>query len=186
MKISNYPIPHFNINQIILLQFRGNTSIKFTICKYTTIPQSCFKNPTIKNTTITGNSKDIFFGKLDHLGNPIWIKTAGGTGADQAMDIELDNQGGLYISGLFSSTAIFDGNSVTANQHSANSASYSDNYLVKYDTSGNFQWIKTGASTKNDINQNVNGYNNNTQNYYGRSKIKFKILFFIYCRKLFL
>ena len=129
---------------------------------------------TIKNTTITGNSKDIFFGKLDPLGNPIWIKTAGGTGADQAMDIELDNQGGLYISGLFSSTAIFDGNSVTANQHSANSASYSDNYLVKYDTSGNFQWIKTGASTKNDINQNVNGYNNNTQNYYGRSKIKFK------------
>ena len=30
---------------------------------------------TIKNTTITGNPKDIFFGKLDPLGNPIWIKT---------------------------------------------------------------------------------------------------------------
>ena len=90
----------------------------------------------IKNTTITGNSKDIFFGKLDPMGNPIWIKTAGGPDSDQAMDIELDNQGGLYVSGLFSSTANFDGNSVTANQHSANSASYSDNYLVKYDTSG--------------------------------------------------
>ena len=129
---------------------------------------------TIKNTLITGNSKDIFFGKLDPLGNPIWIKTAGGPDSDQAMDIELDNQGGLYISGLFSSTANFDGNSVTANQHSANSASYSDNFLVKYDTSGNFQWIKTGASTRNDNNSNVNGYSNNTQNYYGRSKIKFK------------
>jgi hypothetical protein len=129
---------------------------------------------TIKNTTITGNPKDIFFGKLDPLGNPIWIKTAGGPDSDQAMDIELDNQGGLYMSGLFSSTAIFDGNSVTANQHSANSASYSDNFLVKYDTSGNFQWIKTGASTRNDNNSNVNGYSNNTQNYYGRSKIKFK------------
>ena len=128
----------------------------------------------IKNTTITGNSKDIFFGKLDPLGNPIWIKTAGGPDSDQAMDIELDNQGGLYISGLFSSTANFDGNSVTANPHTANSVSYSDNYLVKYDTSGNFQWIKTGASTKNDNNVNVNGYSNNTQNYYGRSKIKFK------------
>ena len=33
---------------------------------------------TIKNTTITGNSRDIFIGKLDPLGNPIWIKTAGG------------------------------------------------------------------------------------------------------------
>ena len=42
---------------------------------------------TIKNTTISGNSKDIFFGKLDQFGNPIWIKAAGGTGADQAMDI---------------------------------------------------------------------------------------------------
>ena len=47
----------------------------------------------IKNTTITGNSKDIFFGKLNPLGNPIWIKTAGGPDSDQAMDIELDNQG---------------------------------------------------------------------------------------------
>jgi hypothetical protein len=129
---------------------------------------------TIKNTTITGNSRDIFIGKLDSQGNPIWIKTAGGPDSDQAMDIELDNQGGLYVSGLFSSTADFDGNSVTANQHTANSASYSDNFLVKYDTSGNFQWIKTGASTRNDNNSNANGYNNNTQNYYGRSKIKFK------------
>ncbi len=129
---------------------------------------------TIKNTTITGNSKDIFFGKLDPLGNPIWIKTAGGPDSDQAMDIELDNQGGLYVSGLFSSTANFDGNSVTANPHTSNSASFSDNYLVKYDTSGNFQWIKTGASTENDNNSNANGYNNNTQNYYGRNKIKFK------------
>ncbi len=129
---------------------------------------------TIKNTTITGNSKDIFFGKLDPLGNPIWIKTAGGTGADQAMDIELDNQGGLYISGLFSGAADFDGNTVTAIQPSTNAISMSDNFLVKYDTSGNFQWIKTGATTDNDFNNNVNGYNNNTFNYYGKSKIKFK------------
>ena len=129
---------------------------------------------TIKNTTITGNPKDIFFGKIDPLGNPIWIKTAGGTGADQAMDIEIDNQGGLYISGLFSGAANFDGNTVTAIQPSANPITMSDNFLVKYDTSGNFQWIKTGATTDNDFNNNVNGYNNNTFNYYGKSKIKFK------------
>ena len=130
---------------------------------------------TIKNTTITGNSKDIFFGKLDPLGNPIWIKTAGGSGSDQAMDLELDNQGGLYISGLFSSTAVFDGDTaVSAFQPFANPINVSDNFLVKYDTSGNFQWIKTGATTDNDFNNNVNGYNNNSFNYYGKSKIKFK------------
>jgi len=129
---------------------------------------------TIKNTTIIGNSKDIFFGKLDPLGNPIWIKTAGGPDSDQAMDIELDNQGGLYISGLFSGAANFDGNTVTAIQPSSNAITMSDNFLVKYDTSGNFQWIKTGATTDNDFNNNVNGYNNNTFNYYGKSKIKFK------------
>ena len=87
---------------------------------------------TIKNTTITGNSKDIFFGKLDPLGNPIWIKTAGGPDSDQAMDIELDNQGGLYISGLFSGAANFDGNTVTAIQPSSNAITMSDNFLVKY------------------------------------------------------
>ena len=130
---------------------------------------------TIKNTTITGSSKDIFFGKLDPLGNPIWIKTAGGPGSDQAMDLELDNQGGLYISGLFSSTAVFDGDTVvSAFQPFANPINVSDNFLVKYDTSGNFQWIKTGATTDNDFNNNVNGYNNNSFNYYGKSKIKFR------------
>ena len=46
---------------------------------------------TIKNT-ITGILR-FFFGKLNPLGNPIWIKTAGGPDSDQAMDIELDNQG---------------------------------------------------------------------------------------------
>ena len=108
---------------------------------------------TIKNTTVTGNSKDIFFGKLDSLGNPIWIKTAGGPGSDQAMDVELDNQGGLYISGLFSSTAVFDGDTaVSAFQPFANPINVSDNFLAKYDTSGNFQWIKTGATTDNDFN----------------------------------
>ena len=55
----------------------------------------------------------------------IWIKTCWGADSDQAMDIELDNLGGLYISGLFSGAANFDGNTVTAIQPSANSISMS-------------------------------------------------------------
>ena len=35
---------------------------------------------TLKNTTLNGNSKDIFISKLDPQGNPIWVKTAGGRG----------------------------------------------------------------------------------------------------------
>ena len=50
----------------------------------------------------------------------------------------------------------------------------SDNFLAKYDTSGNFIWIKVGATTDNDFNNNVNSFNNNTFNYYARSKLKYK------------
>ena len=90
------------------------------------------------------------------------------------MDIEIDNQGGLYVSGLFSDTATFGSNIVTAVQPSSNSITVSDNFLVKYDTSGVFKWIKTGATTRNDFTNNPNGFNNNSFNYYARSKIKFK------------
>lgn len=119
----------------------------------------------IGSTILTGSGDEIFIAKLDPAGNIVWIETAGGTGEDAGMDIVLDNQGGLYVSGIFSNTASFGTTTVTA---VANRSDLADNFLAKYDTTGNFQWIKTGGSTVSS------GGNTVYVNYYGRSKLKYQ------------
>ncbi|MCY7360752.1 MAG: dockerin type I repeat-containing protein [Ignavibacteria bacterium] len=63
-------------------------------------------------TTSRGNS-DIILLKYDSKGNIISGKTAGGTGSDRCDDITLSSSGNIYLSGNFSSTALFDTISVT-------------------------------------------------------------------------
>ncbi|MEO8210958.1 MAG: hypothetical protein ABI840_10380 [bacterium] len=51
---------------------------------------------------------DILFLKYDQSGNILNGKRAGGMGSNRADDISLDNEGNIFLSGNFSSTAIFD------------------------------------------------------------------------------
>jgi len=64
------------------------------------------------NTTSRGSS-DIILLKYDSKGNIISGKTAGGTGSDRCDDISLSSSGNIFLSGNFSSTALFDTISVT-------------------------------------------------------------------------
>ena len=75
----------------------------------------------------------------------------------------LDGQGGVYACGIFSGTATFDSTTtVTATA----GTTYSDNFLAKWDTTGNLQWIKTGAQTYNPT--------SGAFQYYGTSELKYQ------------
>ena len=89
------------------------------------------------NLTSAG-SADAFVVKWDTDGNFLWAKQLGGTDSDFGMDIELDGNGNVYVSGTFYGTADFDPGPGTA---LLTSAGFSDNYLVKLDTAGNFVWV---------------------------------------------
>ena len=70
--------------------------------------------------------------------------TFGGTGNDVATGIAVDSSGNSYITGYFNGTVDFGGGDVT-------SAGDSDIFVLKLDSSGTFQWVKTFGGTSADF-----------------------------------
>ena len=94
------------------------------------------------NHSGSGNN-DLFIVKYDASGNPLWARSAGGSGSDVANSVATDASNNIYVTGFFSSTSInFSGNTLT------NSGTGSqDLFLVKYNPSGTILW-----SVKSSVN----------------------------------
>ncbi len=71
-----------------------------------------YRSQTIKfgNTTLpNAGYRDGFLAKYDVSGNVIWAKRVGGNGEDYVQSVTADSEGGIYLSGDFSSnTMLFD------------------------------------------------------------------------------
>ena len=92
-----------------------------------------------QNLISKGNA-DIFFAKFDVNGNYLWAKAIGGTEYDESVGIVIDDTGNVYIAGNFQDTADFDPNTGTQD---LSSFGMSDIFFAKYDSNGNYIWVKT-------------------------------------------
>ncbi|HYV93175.1 MAG TPA: T9SS type A sorting domain-containing protein [Chitinophagales bacterium] len=94
----------------------------------------------IFNLTSVGFS-DIFISKLNSSGNLAWARSIGGTVNDHGVSVAVDPSanGDVYIAGSFGSTVDFDPGPGLFN---LTSAGYSDIFICKLDSSGNFIWAK--------------------------------------------
>lgn len=105
-------------------------------------------------------TSDFFIQKLDPLGNFVWAQRYGGpTQAHQARSITIDNAGFIIVVGLFSDTVDFDPGAPVFNLISfGNNATF----VLKLDTSGNFQWVKQidGPSGENAMYVDIDNSNN--------------------------
>lgn len=82
---------------------------------------------------------DVFVSKFDADGKFLWVRTWGGTGADDvAGNVALDGLGGVYVSGRYGSQECDFNPGGIPDLHSAHGSS--DAFLVKYDTAGTYQW----------------------------------------------
>jgi uncharacterized membrane protein YgdD (TMEM256/DUF423 family) len=95
------------------------------------------------NVTSAG-SDDIFVLKLNSSGTFQWVKTFGGTSSDVGFAITVDSSGNSYITGHFNGTVDFGGGDVT-------SAGSGDIFVLKLNSSGTFQWVKTFGGTSYDV-----------------------------------
>lgn len=97
------------------------------------------------NLTSSGQG-DVFFAKLNSMGNIIWAKSAGGSSYDYATKIVVDNNNNIIIGGYFQSPTITFGTSILTNVNPSTVAGGQGNiFLVKYDTLGSLFWAKSAG-----------------------------------------
>lgn len=96
------------------------------------------------------NSKDIFILKLNSLGDVIWAKTEGGSGAENVYDIALDGLDNVIITGQFSGAGVLQNQNYQSDINpQLNQDSY-DLFVAKYTSSGNPLWVQVGNAIYED------------------------------------
>lgn len=78
---------------------------------------------------------DVFVAKYTPEGDPLWIRTAGGTGYDYGHGIAIDSKGAAVVTGAVSGTVQF-GDTVLSGTRSI--------FCAKYDSEGQLAWV-TGS-----------------------------------------
>ncbi len=96
-------------------------------------------------TNLTSNGGlDVFIQKLDKHGNFVWAKNVGGSGTDEALDIETTSSGDVLISGIFFGTVDFDPGPGNLYRTSNGSG---DAFILRLDSNGNAKWaVSFGAN----------------------------------------
>lgn len=101
-------------------------------------------------TTSSLGGQDIFVAKMDNAGNFIWIKTFGGSGAERGLDLALDNNGNVYLTGYFFGSATFGTINLTSNAGSR------DLFVAKINgNNGNVIWANSAGGTDAETGHSV-------------------------------
>jgi len=103
------------------------------VCGYIT-GETAFNNTVIEQVS-SGNG-EIYISKYSSNGSLIWIKRFGGSQSDRAVDLALDQNNNIYITGDFYGQVDFDSYSITSASNSK------DIFLLKLDNNGNVLWVR--------------------------------------------
>lgn len=88
-------------------------------------------------------STDMFLAKFSKDGGNVWAVKAGGEETDVATGVIVDDDGYIYLTGYFQSTASFEYRKIK-------SKGQSDMFVAKYSPSGNINMLKTYGGKGND------------------------------------
>ncbi|HRN42562.1 MAG TPA: T9SS type A sorting domain-containing protein, partial [Vicingus sp.] len=97
-------------------------------------------NPIFSGTSLTvdASSRDAFIAKYDFDGNRQWVNNiAAGTSSNYVWNMDVDNAGNIYATGVYQGTADFD---PSASTRSLTAAGSLDAFVAKYTSAGNHVW----------------------------------------------
>ncbi|MBL7984165.1 MAG: hypothetical protein JNM91_04165, partial [Flavobacteriales bacterium] len=84
---------------------------------------------------LTSNGQsDIYVAMFDADGTPLWVRSAGGANFDDALDLAIDSEGRITITGYFQSP------SITIGSTTLNLLGNMDVLVAQYDANGNALW----------------------------------------------
>lgn len=92
--------------------------------------------------TSAGQS-DVFVAKFAADGTPLWVRSAGGADFDSALDVAIDGEGRITITGYFQSP------SITVGSTTLNKLGNMDILVAQYDANGIAQWAQRYGWTAN-------------------------------------
>lgn len=113
--------------------------------------QITFYTATGNITLGTSGNWDVFLCKLDPSFNVLWAKKMGGTGDDVGAAIAVGATGNVYITGFFQGYGNFDPGSSNTSLW----ALYDDVFVCKFNSSGNFNWVKGLGGTGNEQGKSI-------------------------------
>ncbi len=105
------------------------------------------------NHRLISKSNDIFVLKLDASGNVIWVKAQGGTAVEIPRGIAVSNDGNIYLTGYFATSATKTDTTYTYFDTVGPITSHSnsmDIFIAKLDTSGNAIWAQKMGGKSQD------------------------------------
>lgn len=70
----------------------------------------------------------------------MWARTGVSSGSSEVSEINVDNNGNVFVAGTFEGTAEFDKKFIISENHK-------EVFLAKYSSQGIIQWLKKGGST---------------------------------------
>jgi hypothetical protein len=103
--------------------------------------------PGVATITSSGES-DIYTARYSSEGNLLWVKRAGGTGADIGVDIAKNSDNSVIVTGYFSGASLFGQGE--SNQTSLVSKGLEDIYMAKYNANGTLAWARRAGGTGSD------------------------------------
>ncbi len=105
-------------------------------------------------------ANSIYIAKYDNTGKLIWVKQADNAlyGSISSNAICIDGSGNSYITGSFTSEAIFD---TTKLKVYGSTQGLSDIFIAKYDKDGNFVWVKQAGGDHADQGSSITIDGNN-------------------------
>jgi hypothetical protein len=97
------------------------------------------------NVVSAGTGANLFILKMDGSGNFIWAKGIPGyiETVNARKYFSIDESGNIYATGRFTGTADFDPSPNTYTVTSSGSLSNVNSFIIKLNSNGNFNWVKT-------------------------------------------
>ncbi|NLO18798.1 MAG: hypothetical protein GX121_02795 [Ignavibacteria bacterium] len=101
-------------------------------------------------TLLNSGSGDAFIAKYDSDGVCQWAEKIAGSGEDQALSINIDANGNVYVVGSYKSSILTFSSAITL-PNSGNS----DVFIAKYNSNGVCQWAEKIAGERSDFSESI-------------------------------
>ncbi len=101
-------------------------------------------------TLTNAGDYDLYLAKHDSSGNVIWARRAGGPGEDYPINLAVDAQGNIAVTGYFKGRSVFGGPAGLEVTLDSGSIDNADLFVARYSSDGNLQWAMSGGGAGHD------------------------------------